>query len=115
MKILVTGADGFAASRILSYYRTRHEMLGKNHRQMDVTDSESVRREFDAFRPQVVFHAGAVSDTGACAKDPGVAWLPASMMGQPMTQPAGFLSMWAGLIYCSQTGRPSAVSQETCG
>lgn len=74
MKILVTGADGFAASRILSYYRTRHEMLGKNHRQMDVTDSESVRREFDAFRPQVVFHAGAVSDTGACARDPGAAW-----------------------------------------
>ena len=38
MKILITGANGFLASRIREYYKERHGIYGLTHADVDFTD-----------------------------------------------------------------------------
>lgn len=69
--ILVTGANGFLAYRFCAYYRNRgRKVVGKTHREMDFTDGAAVRSVLLAERPDVVLHAGAISDIAACKRDP---------------------------------------------
>lgn len=70
-KILVTGANGFLAYRLCSYYRKRGwNVAGKTRQEMDFTDSNAVRSVLGMEQPDVVIHAGAISDIPACAKEP---------------------------------------------
>lgn len=69
MKILITGGSGFVGARAARRYETGHEVCAPGHGQMDFTDREPVMRTFDTFRPEAVFHCGAVSDTRACELD----------------------------------------------
>lgn len=70
-KLLVTGANGFLAYRLCSYYHNRGwNVAGKTHREMDFTDGDAVRSVFCMERPDVVIHAGAISDISACAREP---------------------------------------------
>lgn len=71
VKLLVTGANGFLAYRLCSYYRKRGwNVSGKTRQEMDFTDSDAVRSVFAMEQPDVVIHAGAVSDIPACAQEP---------------------------------------------
>ena len=75
MKILITGADGFAAARIIAAWKDRHEITGTGRAQLDFTNKEECLRVIGQVRPQIVIHCGAVSDVGACDKDPGQSYL----------------------------------------
>ena len=75
MKILITGADGFAAARIIAAWKDRHEITGTGRAQLDFTNKEECLRVIGQVRPQIVIHCGAVSDVGACDKDPGHPYL----------------------------------------
>lgn len=75
MKILVTGADGFCASRILDYYQSRFAIEGKTHSELDFTHLHSVLQCFEQEMPAIVVHCGAVSDTGYCETNPSASWL----------------------------------------
>ena len=70
MKILITGAGGFAASRIISAWKDRHEITGTGRAQLDFTRKEETLQVIGQLRPEIVIHCGAVSDVGACDKDP---------------------------------------------
>lgn len=70
MKIGVTGADGFLGSRILSYYQDKYKMTGYRHSDMDFTDLGEVERVLKKDCPDILIHTAAVSDVGACEKDP---------------------------------------------
>lgn len=72
--ILVTGASGFMGSRILSFYRERYGVYAPTHREMDITDPESMDAVFGRIRPDYVIHCAAVSDIGACEKAPELSW-----------------------------------------
>lgn len=70
-KILVTGANGFLAYRLCGYYRELGwEVIGKTRQEMDFTDGKLVRSVMGTVRPDVVIHAGAVSDIAACTREP---------------------------------------------
>ncbi len=73
-KMLVTGASGFLGSRIASFYRDRYEVCVPSHGEMDIADLESVKRVFDRLCPHVVVHCAAVSDVGACEREPESSW-----------------------------------------
>nr|WP_294463873.1 sugar nucleotide-binding protein [uncultured Sellimonas sp.] len=70
MKIGVTGADGFLGSRILRFYEEKYEMKGYRHSDMDFTDEEAVRTVLSKDCPDLLIHTAAISDVGACERDP---------------------------------------------
>lgn len=72
MKILVTGSSGFVGSRLAAYYREKYEVLAPTHKEMDITDEKAVVATIQDFHPAVVLHCSAVSDVGACSKNPAL-------------------------------------------
>ncbi len=69
-KILITGADGFFASRFIDYYRYRYDVTGFAHRQLDITDLNQTVKIIKESNPDYIVHAAAVSDTTMCQNNP---------------------------------------------
>lgn len=67
--ILVTGKDGFFASRFIQYYKDKYRITGLGHRELDITDKEQTNAVVLKYRPDCVVHAAAVSDTGTCERN----------------------------------------------
>lgn len=70
-KMLITGARGFLGVRVAQYYAGHYEVIAIGHEEMDISDLESVRRQFGQHRPDVVIHCAAISDTGYAERHPG--------------------------------------------
>ena len=71
MKLLVTGGSGFLGRRIVAYYEAKGwQVQAPSHSQLDITDRAAVLDWFREQKPEAVIHTAAVSDTGACQKDP---------------------------------------------
>ncbi len=73
-KMLVTGASGFLGSKVAQYYKDKYEILAPSHREMDITEENSVNRYFVEQKPDVVIHCAAVSDVGICEKNREFSW-----------------------------------------
>lgn len=69
-KILITGANGFLGRRAAEYYKKSYTVITPSHAELDITDEKSVRQFFEDARPELVIHCAAISDTGACEKEP---------------------------------------------
>ena len=69
-KMLITGATGFLGSRVTEFYSEKYEICTPTHNEMDITSEEGVIRIFEEYKPDVVIHCAAVSDVGACEKEP---------------------------------------------
>ncbi|MDE5909732.1 MAG: sugar nucleotide-binding protein [Lachnospiraceae bacterium] len=69
MRILITGANGYLGKRLVKAYQEKYEICAATHENMDFTDEYKIREVFDAFRPEIVIHCGAVSDVATCAID----------------------------------------------
>ena len=50
------------------------EVIGISREELDFTDQELVLRYFRETKPDIVIHAGAVSDTGKCQKEPELSY-----------------------------------------
>ena len=70
MRIMLTGAGGFLGSRLFTYYREKYEVWAPSHKELDFTRKESARKAVQDFHPDVLLHCGAISDVGACERDP---------------------------------------------
>lgn len=70
MKIMITGADGFAAARIMEAWKDRHEIRGVSRRQMDITQRDETCRRICEYSPEIVIHCGAISDLAVCDNEP---------------------------------------------
>lgn len=73
-RMLITGASGFVGSRIAAYYKERYEIMAPTHSIMDITDEGSVFQYFLAYKPDIVVHCAAMSDVGACQREPERSW-----------------------------------------
>lgn len=69
-KLLVTGGSGFFGSRIAKFYKEKYPILLPSHKELDITDPSSIEAYFAKTCPDIVVHCAAVSDTGACERDP---------------------------------------------
>ncbi|GAF92694.1 unnamed protein product, partial [marine sediment metagenome] len=72
MRILITGGRG-QLGRGLQQALSAETVLALGHHELDVTDAAAVRRAVGRFRPQVVIHAAAYTDTAGCEADPELA------------------------------------------
>lgn len=70
MRIMLTGAGGFLGSRLFTHYREKYEVWAPFHKELDFTRKESARKAVQDFHPDVLLHCGAISDVGACERDP---------------------------------------------
>ncbi|MDD5305297.1 MAG: SDR family oxidoreductase [Elusimicrobia bacterium] len=75
--LLLTGATGYIGRRLVPalqgpwrVFRASRTAAGEGALDLDLADSDSIRRAFDAAAPTVVIHAGGESDPDACEKDP---------------------------------------------
>lgn len=66
MKYLVTGPRGFVGARIMDELK-QDAIPAPSLRD---ADEDKVKRLIDTIQPDVIIHTAAVSDIGACAKDP---------------------------------------------
>ena len=69
-KILITGADGFFASRFLDFFSDRYNVIGISHKDLDITDEKKTMEIVTEIKPDFLVHAAAISDTGLCEKNP---------------------------------------------
>lgn len=73
-KILLTGSNGFVASRFYEYYKDRYHFILVNRANLDVTDEEKVVRLFQEENIDIVFHMAAIADINACQNNPALAY-----------------------------------------
>lgn len=67
--ILVTGAEGFFASRFIEYYKNVYNIIGLNRITLDITDELHTIEMIKKYSPTYVVHAAAISDTGRCERN----------------------------------------------
>lgn len=72
MRILITGGRG-QLGRDLALALAGEEVRAPGHAELDVTDETAVREAIGRFRPQVVVHCAALTDTSRCERDPMLA------------------------------------------
>lgn len=72
-KILVTGSNGFLASRFNEYYKDKYDILSLSHKELDITNENQVYDFFKNNNIDIVFHSAAISDTGRCQREPKLA------------------------------------------
>jgi len=68
--ILITGAEGFFASRFIQYYKEKYKVIGLNHDSLDITDERKTIETIMRYCPTYVVHAAAISDTTKCERNP---------------------------------------------
>ena len=69
MRILITGGRG-QLGRELQRALAAQTVSATDEPELDVTDDAAVSRAVDAFRPDLIIHAAAYTDTRGCEADP---------------------------------------------
>jgi dTDP-4-dehydrorhamnose reductase len=72
--ILITGAEGFFASRFVQYYRDKYNIIALNHRDLDICDQEKTIEKIIDISPKYLIHSAAISDTGKCENNPELSY-----------------------------------------
>jgi dTDP-4-dehydrorhamnose reductase len=71
LRVLVTGASGQLGSDVVRCCTTAgDEVLGLNHRELDVSDRDGAGAAVSSWRPDVVVHCAAWTAVDACESDP---------------------------------------------
>ena len=73
---MITGVTGFLGPRVEAALREKGEVevLPMTREELNFTDEEQVKRVLGMLHPDVLVHAAAVSDTGACERGPEGSW-----------------------------------------
>jgi dTDP-4-dehydrorhamnose reductase len=69
-RILITGDRGFFGTRFHSVYDHRHDVLGIDAADVDIVDAQAVRETVVGFRPELVIHAAAITNTNFSNANP---------------------------------------------
>ena len=73
-KVLLTGSNGFFASRFYTHYKEKYEILPLGHTDLDIKDESKALEIIQRFKPDYVIHAAAIADTGLCERNPELSY-----------------------------------------
>ena len=73
-RILITGASGFLGGRICQYFSDKYKVIAPTHKEMELTELESVMSVFNEEVPEIVIHCGAISDVRTCDENSDVSY-----------------------------------------
>ena len=68
--IVITGANGFFASRFINFYKDKYNIIGFSHKDLDIRNEKKTLEMIKEINPRFLIHAAAISDTGLCEKNP---------------------------------------------
>lgn len=72
-KILITGGNGFFASRFTNYYKDKYEIVCVDKDQVDIVNKKEIVKFITKHNPDYVIHAAAIAVTDFCNKNPEIA------------------------------------------
>lgn len=75
MNLLVTGGTGQLGRAISRIGSDQHQITAPGSSELNVADAESVRAAISELRPDLIIHAGAMTDVDGCEHDPRTAFL----------------------------------------
>ena len=73
MKVVIVGAGGLVGNEFVRHLSARHDVVSFTHRELDITDSETVTRVILDERPALIINC-AVLGVDACERNPQLAW-----------------------------------------
>ena len=71
---VLTGVNGFCASRLYRFLKETGPVLGLSHRDLDITDLDACRRLVRDVKPKAILHSAAISRMDECEKDPELSY-----------------------------------------
>jgi dTDP-4-dehydrorhamnose reductase len=74
MKILLFGARGMLGRDLQPILSDRHEVIGKDIEDLDITDPNQVQKQVETLRPQTVINAAAFTDVDGCESQKDLAF-----------------------------------------
>lgn len=72
--MLITGANGFFASRLKEHFKDTYKVIALSHSELDITREKDTAALITGIRPEYVVHAAAISDTGICERNPELSY-----------------------------------------
>ena len=72
--ILMTGVNGFCASRLYRFFKEKEAVLGLSHRDLDITDLDACFHMVSDRKPRAVIHSAAISRMDECERDPDLSF-----------------------------------------
>lgn len=97
MKVLITGGSGQLGRALAQSARV--ECLACDRGALDVTEFDTVRALVSEYRPDLIIHAGAMTDVDGCERDPKSAWKANALGTQNVA--ASATENHAALVYIS--------------
>lgn len=73
-KIIITGSDGFFASRFIDTYKDKYNIIALNHSDLNIVDYEKTLGLIESIMPKYLIHTAAISDISICEKDPQLSY-----------------------------------------
>lgn len=99
MRVLVTGARGMLGQALTPRLAARHETLGCDIAEFDITDAAVTRAAIAAFAPNVVVHCAAMTQVDRCESEADLAFRVNGEGTRHVAEAAA--AAGAGLIYLS--------------
>ena len=72
MKILITGGSGALGTSLKKYFKNAY---CPSHKELDMTNPDSVNKAILSYKPDTLLHAAALVDIRGCEEDKKKAWL----------------------------------------
>lgn len=69
-KILITGANGFFASRFYKFYKNKYDILPFTSKELDVRNEASFISKAKEYKPDYIINTAAITSTEICENNP---------------------------------------------
>lgn len=74
MRIFITGGKGMLGRTLTRHWTGQHDLFIADLPETDITDSETVARALDGFRPDCVVHCAAMTNVDRCESESDTAY-----------------------------------------